>query len=98
MTTAEGRQTLLRPSAAHYTLFLVDMSGHQVFADNTEEAKPDIWKKADAFKELAERLQTQTDKLAAVAKDGDASAVKAAFGDVAKTCKECHDAFRTKHE
>ena len=61
-------------------------------------AKPEIWKKADAFKELAERLQTQTDKLAAVAKDGDASAVKAAFGDVAKTCKECHDAFRTKHE
>ena len=37
VTTAEGRQTLLRPSAAHYTLFLVDMSGRTVGAKEAGE-------------------------------------------------------------
>lgn len=60
-------------------------------------AKPEIWKDTAKFKDLQDKLIAQTDKLAAVAKDGDQAAVKSAFGDVGKTCKDCHDAFRSKH-
>ena len=35
-------------------------------------------------------------KLAAAARSGDQNAVKAAFGEVGKACKSCHDDFRVK--
>jgi hypothetical protein len=37
VTNAEGRQTLLRPAASHYTLFLVDMSGRTLGAKEAGE-------------------------------------------------------------
>ena len=37
VTNVEGRQTLLRPTATHYTLFLVDMSGRVVGAKEAGE-------------------------------------------------------------
>jgi cytochrome c556 len=68
------------------------------FAPGTDQgdtrAKPDIWSDNAKFKANAERLQEQTAKLAAAAKSGDEAAVKAAFGEVGKTCKGCHDQFR----
>jgi len=60
------------------------------------KAKAEIWSEADKFRQLTETLQTRTADLADIAKAGDQAAVKAAFGKVGETCKECHDHFRAK--
>jgi cytochrome c556 len=57
-------------------------------------AKAEIWKEWDKFKKMQGDLQSATAKLSAAAKSGDAEAIKAASGDVGKSCKACHDAFR----
>jgi len=60
------------------------------------KAKPEIWKDAAKFKQLADALHAATGKLAAAAKVGTLDAVKGPFGDVAKVCQDCHDEFRSK--
>jgi cytochrome c556 len=37
-------------------------------------------------------------KLHAAASAGDVAAIKTAFGDVGKSCKNCHDQFRAKED
>ncbi|MDM0082701.1 cytochrome c [Variovorax sp. J31P179] len=68
------------------------------FGPGTEggKAKPDIWKEQAKFKELNERLMTETEKLAAATKAGNLDAVKAAVSSVGETCKTCHDTFRSR--
>jgi cytochrome c556 len=60
------------------------------------KAKPEIWSKAADFKAENEKLQTETAKLAAVAKGGDEAAMKAQVGETAKVCKSCHKSFRSE--
>jgi cytochrome c556 len=59
-------------------------------------ALPAIWEKPGEFKQAAERLQSETAKLALVSKSGDEAAVKAQIGAVAKACGGCHENFREK--
>jgi len=59
-------------------------------------ALPAIWEKPGEFKQAAERLQSETAKLASVSKSGDEAAVKAQIGAVAKACGGCHENFREK--
>jgi len=60
------------------------------------KAKPEIWSKADKFKEVNERFESETAKLAELAKSGDFDAVKEQYGKISKTCKSCHDDFKNK--
>lgn len=59
-------------------------------------SKDDLWndwaKVAEGFK----ALQTKADALAVAAAGGDKGAIGAALGDVGKSCKGCHDAYRVK--
>lgn len=57
-------------------------------------AKPEIWTEMDKFRAGGTKLQEESVKLAAAAKGGNADALKAAFGEAAKTCKACHDSYR----
>jgi len=57
-------------------------------------AKPEIWKDADKFKGAGESMQKAVAALSAASKAGNLDQVKAAFGEVGKTCKACHDNFR----
>ncbi|MBO9515767.1 MAG: cytochrome c [Variovorax sp.] len=68
------------------------------FGPNSEggKAKPDIWKEQAKFKELSDRLVSETDKLLVAAKAGNLDALKAAMGPVGETCKACHDSFRSR--
>jgi cytochrome c556 len=68
------------------------------FGAGTEggKAQPAIWKEQAKFKEHADKLEADTDKLAAAAKTGDLAALKAAFGNAAGSCKACHDAYRAR--
>ena len=60
------------------------------------KAKPEIWKEQAKFKDLADKMQAETTKLAAAAKTGDLDKLKAAFGPAAASCKACHDDFRSR--
>ena len=60
------------------------------------KAKPDIWKEQAKFKELSDKLQADTEKLAAAAKGGNLDAIKAQVAATGETCKSCHDTFRSR--
>lgn len=60
------------------------------------KAKPEIWSKADKFKEVNDRFESETAKLAEVAKGGNFDVVKEQYAKVSKTCKSCHDDFKNK--
>lgn len=60
------------------------------------KAKADIWKDPAKFQAAAKDMQDQVVKLDAAAKTGNLDLIKAAFGDTAKACKNCHDNFREK--
>ena len=68
------------------------------FGEGTDKgdtrAKPEIWKEMDKVKAGATKMQEEIGKLNAAAKSGNADQLKAAFGEAAKTCKACHDAYR----
>jgi cytochrome c556 len=48
------------------------------------------------FKQAARTFEARTAKLLSTAQGGDLGAIKPQFGEVAKSCKGCHQQFRTK--
>ena len=60
-----------------------------------DKARPEIWAEPARFRELNERLATETARLQAAARTQDLDQIKAAYGAAANTCKECHDAYRS---
>lgn len=60
------------------------------------KADPKIWSDAAKFKQEGEANQKAVAALVAASKSGEEAKFKAAFGEVGKTCKACHDDFRTK--
>ena len=64
----------------------------------TEKGQPkaNVWTERAKFDEGAKKMQDEMVKLAAAAKTGNADQVKAAFGNTASTCKNCHDNFRVQ--
>lgn len=59
-------------------------------------AKPEVWQNSAKFKAGADKFQTEAAKLATAARAGNLDQLKQAFGETAKTCKACHDDFRSK--
>lgn len=68
------------------------------FTPSTEgvksKAKTEVWMDKAKFDQGAEKMVAEVAKLNTAAKAGNLDALKAAFGETAKTCKACHDAFR----
>jgi len=60
------------------------------------KAKPNVWKDAQRFKELAVASQAETAKLLAAADKGELDDIKSAYGSASKSCKSCHDEFKAK--
>ena len=61
-------------------------------------ALADIWAKPAEFKAAMKMFSDAAPKLNAAANAGDVAAIKTAFGEVGKSCKNCHDQFRSKDE
>lgn len=59
-------------------------------------AKPEIWQQPDAFKASKDRYLAAVDKLAQVAGSADLPTISAAVDEVQKSCKNCHDQFRSE--
>jgi cytochrome c556 len=57
--------------------------------------KSSALKEKEAFKAAFDASAAETAKLAQTAASGDLEAIKAQFGAVAKTCKGCHEKYRT---
>jgi cytochrome c556 len=52
--------------------------------------------KPDQFRQEASEFEAASTKLAGVTKHGQLDAIKAPFGDVAKSCQSCHEQFRSQ--
>ena len=59
-------------------------------------AKPEIWQKPADFSARLKDFQGAAKQLNAAAASGDMNAVKARYGDLGKTCKACHETFRSE--
>jgi len=68
---------------------------HGAIADS--EALPKIWEDFDNFKALAMKLKDASAKAASAAAHGKGT-FTAAFNDMTKVCKECHETYREKLE
>ena len=60
------------------------------------KARPEIWKDSARVNDLAERMQAEVAKLAAVAKGGEVKAIQSQLGAVGQSCKACHDDYRAR--
>jgi cytochrome c556 len=75
-----------------------------LFAPGTEQgkgwhetsAKPELFKDLKHFAELGANFSKEANELASVAAGGDAAAVKVQYGKLTRTCKACHDDFKSK--
>ena len=97
---ANGKIPFDASAAAENARIVAEMSklpwaGFVAGADSPK-AKPEIWSDAAKFKEANEKLMAETQKLASATKGGTLESLKAAFGDTASACKNCHDNFRNK--
>ena len=83
---------------------IVSVIGHlpwTAFGPGTDKgantkARAEIWSQPDKFVAAQERLTSTLPKLTAAAQTGDKATLKAAFGDAAGACKNCHDSFRAR--
>jgi cytochrome c556 len=80
---------------------LLDLAGRMVgesFPAGSDQgstkAKPEIWKEAPRFRQLALASQAEVVKLKAAVQGGELAAIKAAYGATSKSCKACHDVFK----
>ena len=61
-------------------------------------AKAEIWEKPQDFAAKMAAFQRAAAAFHSAARAGNVAATKAAFGDVGKSCKACHDPYRHKKD
>ncbi|MFC3684763.1 c-type cytochrome [Hydrogenophaga luteola] len=77
------------------TMSKLPWAGFVAGSDKGEtRAKPEIWTDGAKFKKASDDMMASVAQLNAAAKTGNLDNLKKAFGESAKTCKACHDAFR----
>lgn len=69
-----------------------------VFMKGSEggKAKADVWSKPEDFKKAMAAFQTAAANLEKASMGDDKKAFGAAFGALGKTCKGCHDSFKSE--
>lgn len=65
-------------------------------ANEKAAALPVIYSDVAGFKAAQDKFQAEAAKLLTATKGGNEAAVKAAIGEVGKTCNGCHDTYRAK--
>ena len=58
------------------------------------EARAEIWQRPEDFSAKAEALEQAAMRFETAAQGTDVDAMRAAHGDLGKTCKACHDLYR----
>lgn len=71
------------------------------FADGadkgTTRAKPEIWENKEDFQKKLDDLKVAAEQLKVAANGTDRKAIGAQIGAVGKTCKACHDEYKSKN-
>ena len=88
-------QTVKTASVEQYKWFPAD-SGPK--AGVKTRAKAEIWSKPKDFESAQKLFADNADKLNTAAASGDIASVRSQFGEVGKSCKNCHDTFRTPED
>lgn len=97
---ANGRVPYDAKLAADYadTVYTVSRLPWPAYMPGTEKlsknTKAESWTEPK-FKELQDKLMSETAKLQAASKTNNLDNLKAAFRETAGTCKSCHDAYTT---
>ena len=60
-------------------------------------AKAEVWQKPTEFKTAQENYLAQVAKLVVVAQAGELDAIRPVVDEVQKSCKACHDQFRSRN-
>jgi len=76
------------------TLFSPDTEKGKGWKDT--RVKSEFFKQPDEVKKRVTDFNREANELAKVASDGDIASIKSQFDKLQKTCKACHDDFRTK--
>jgi cytochrome c556 len=63
-------------------------------AGEDSDARPDIWLKMEDFEQKYKDLQSAAGALNQAVESGDQTKIKPVFFSLAKTCKDCHKAYR----
>jgi cytochrome c556 len=92
---ASEAMTAIQGVPDKYVLLFPEGTGME--ADPETEASPRIWEDFDGFTTLAMKLKDEAGKAVAAAQQGE-GAFRAAFTDLTKNCKNCHESFRVKRE
>ncbi len=75
---------------------------HTIFAEGSNvedsEALPVIWEEPEEFAAAVAKAEEAMTALGVVADGGDMQAIGAAFMNVGKACKGCHERFRVEHD
>ena len=58
-------------------------------------AKPEVWAKAGEFKQAQDSYLAAVDQLVKVSGSADMTAIRASVAAVEKSCKSCHEQFRS---
>jgi cytochrome c556 len=66
--------------------------------DGPTDSEPEIWEKPAEYKDKLKAFETETAKLAEVAKSGDAAALGPQLKATGKACGGCHESFRKPKE
>ena len=99
---AQGKVPFDAKIAADNAEIVADMAKlpWHAFGEGTEtaetKAKPEVWKQGAKFKEVADKLQAESVKLAVATKTGKEDAFKTALAATGGACKACHDDFKNK--
>jgi cytochrome c556 len=59
-------------------------------------AKPELFKDLKKFAELGASFSKEANELSKVAAGGDVAAIKEQYAKLSRTCKACHDDFKSK--
>ena len=62
------------------------------------DAKAEVWQKPDDFAAKARDFETAAAAFKTAAAGNDVAAMRAAQGNLGKSCKACHDLYRTKDD
>jgi cytochrome c556 len=60
------------------------------------DAKVEIWSNGEDFEKKFKSLQSEAEKLASIAKQGDEKVIKAQFKKTAGACSACHKKYKAK--
>ena len=75
---------------------------HTIFPEGSNvedsEALPVIWEEPEEFAAAVAKAEEAMAALGEAADGGDMQAIGAAFMDVGKACKGCHERFRVEHD